>query len=260
MWRLNPRGHQALSRVHGWAVLLLAGVSSACGIAAIGLWRQRRWGYAIVVAGLSMHLVGDILSVVTGAEPRAIIGIPIVATLLVYLSRPRVRSAFTVEPTPALHHTIRKAAPDDLPAVTRCLAAAFEAYRDLYTPDAFRDTVLTPEGAERRFREMTVLVAEDESAEIVGTIAYQALESGEGHIRGMAVLPRLHGGGVAERLLSAAEAKMRDLGCVRATLDTTRHLQRAMRFYERHGYARTGVVRDYFGMDLIEYAKVLPGG
>ena len=97
MWQLNPRGHEDFARMHGWAVLLLAGVSGMCGITAIGLWRRRRWGYAIAVAGLSMHLVGDILSVVLGTEPRAIIGIPIVAALLVYLSRPHVRSAFAGE-------------------------------------------------------------------------------------------------------------------------------------------------------------------
>ncbi len=48
----------------------------------------------MAVAGLSIHLVGDILNVVSGTEPRAIIGVPIVAALLVYLSRPHVRRAF----------------------------------------------------------------------------------------------------------------------------------------------------------------------
>lgn len=94
MWQLNSRGHQAFARMHGWAVLLLAGVSGMCVIAGIGLWRRRPWGYAIAVAGLSAHLLGDILSVVSGTEPRAIIGIPIVVALLVYLSRSYVRSAF----------------------------------------------------------------------------------------------------------------------------------------------------------------------
>ena len=94
MWRLNPRGHQGLERIDGWAVLLLAVVSGACVIAGTGLWRRRRWGYAIAVAGLSIHLIGDILNVVSGTEPRAIIGIPIVVVLLAYLRRPHVRSAF----------------------------------------------------------------------------------------------------------------------------------------------------------------------
>jgi uncharacterized membrane protein (DUF2068 family) len=94
MWQLNPRGHQGLARMHGWAVILLAGVSGACAITGIGLWQTRRWGYALAVAGLSVHLVGDILNVALGIEPRAIVGIPIVVALLVYLSRPQVRGAF----------------------------------------------------------------------------------------------------------------------------------------------------------------------
>ena len=94
MWRLNPRGHDALAPIHGWAALLLAVVSCACGITGIGLWLARRWGYALAVAGLSIHLVGDILNVVLGIEPRAVIGIPIVAAILFYLSRPRIRRTF----------------------------------------------------------------------------------------------------------------------------------------------------------------------
>ena len=95
MWQLNPRGYQGLSGMHGWAVLLLAVVSGVCGITGMGLWRLRRWGYVLAVAGLSIHLVGDLLNVVLGIEPRAIIGVPIVAILLVYLSRRSVRGAFT---------------------------------------------------------------------------------------------------------------------------------------------------------------------
>ncbi len=94
MWQLNPRGHYVLSLMHGWAVLLLAVVSCASGITGVGLWLARRWGYVLAVAGASIHLVGDILNVVLGIEPRAIIGIPIVAAILVYLSRSRIRSTF----------------------------------------------------------------------------------------------------------------------------------------------------------------------
>ena len=94
MWKLNPHGHQGLADMHGWAVLLLSLVSGACGVTGIGLWRLERWGYALAVVGLLIHMVGDILNVVLGTEPRAIVGIPIVLGLLVYVSRARVRKAF----------------------------------------------------------------------------------------------------------------------------------------------------------------------
>ena len=41
----------------------------------------------------------------------------------------------------------------------------------------------------------------------------------------------------------------------RVTLDTTEPLQKAMRFYTKHGYAPSGRVADFFGMPLHEYVK-----
>lgn len=153
--------------------------------------------------------------------------------------------------------TIREASPDDATAVMACLASAFEVYRESYTPDGFKDTVLTLQRVKQRFREMTVLLAENDAREVIGTAAYQVLGSGEGHLRGMAVHPRYQGKAVAVQLLSAAETKLRELGCSRVTLDTTIPLKRAIRFYRRNGYESTGVVGDFFGMQLFEYAKKL---
>jgi GNAT superfamily N-acetyltransferase len=73
----------------------------------------------------------------------------------------------------------------------------------------------------------------------------------------MAVLPQLCGSGVALQLLSAIEEWLRMQGCMRVSLNTTRPLQAAMRFYEKNGYARSGRVSDFFAMDLIEYEKSL---
>ena len=152
---------------------------------------------------------------------------------------------------------IRHATAADVEAVRRCLAGAFAPYQARYTPDAFRDTVPTVEALRQRFREMTVLVAEDASGQIVGTIAHQVSPSGEGHLRGMAVDPELQGSGTAEALLSTAERELAAQGCPRVTLDTTGPLERAIRFYRRCGYEATGRVSDFFGMALFEYAKSL---
>ena len=69
-------------------------MSAACGTAAFGLWRGRLWGYRVATGLLIVNLVGDIANVALGTEPRAIVGIPIVALLLFYLSRPGVRTYF----------------------------------------------------------------------------------------------------------------------------------------------------------------------
>src|SRR5215210_5903625 len=47
MWRLNPRARTAFSSMGAWAPVLLITVSAACGAAAFGLWRGRRWGYRV---------------------------------------------------------------------------------------------------------------------------------------------------------------------------------------------------------------------
>ena len=56
-------------------------------------------------------------------------------------------------------------------------------------------------------------------------------------------------------MLQAAESELRARGCRRVTLDTTQPLERAMRFYEKNGYRRSGNVGDFFGMPLFEYVK-----
>ena len=151
---------------------------------------------------------------------------------------------------------VRKATPADLAGVCACLAEAFEPYRARYSPGGFADTVLTIETARRRFEHMTILVA-DNRGSIVGTIGFQSGANGEGHLRGMAVLRSSQGSGIATELLAAAEAGLRDQGCTRVTLDTTRPLERAIAFYARHGYTPTGVIGDFYGMELIEYEKML---
>jgi predicted N-acetyltransferase YhbS len=153
--------------------------------------------------------------------------------------------------------TIRRAELKDIPGVIHCLTAAFEPYRESYTPDGFRDTVPTAEDAQRRLKEMTILIAEDGSSSIIGSISYQVFNSCEGHLRGMAVIPEFQGKGVANRLLWAAEAALRKLGRSRVTLDTTLPLRRATRFYMQHDYKATGITKDFFGMPLFEFEKTL---
>jgi len=102
---------------------------------------------------------------------------------------------------------------------------------------------------------MVVLVAESPSGAILGTITGAPVVPPGGHLRGMAVRPAAQGTGVAEELLRAALEALRARGCQRVTLDTTMPLTRAARFYERHGFRKTGRVTDFFGMPLVEYAR-----
>lgn len=150
---------------------------------------------------------------------------------------------------------IRAASETEASAVWHCLTQAFAAYCTAYTPGAFADTVPDVEDIRARLREMHVLVASI-SGTIVGTVSATS-RAKQGHVRGMAVLPEWHGRGVAAKLLAAIEDWLGSRGCTQVTLDTTLPLRTAMKFYEKHGYRRSGSVSDFYGMPLIEYVKQL---
>ena len=151
---------------------------------------------------------------------------------------------------------IRRATESDAAAILNCLAEAFEPYRTEYTADAFADTTLNPQALKQRMARMTIFVAVAGN-QVVGTIGCSLVSEEEGHLRGMAVLRSQQGSGIAAQLLDAAEQELRDRGRTLVTLNTTKPLQRAIRFYERHGYRATGQSKDFYGMPLFEYRKRL---
>lgn len=151
--------------------------------------------------------------------------------------------------------SVRNASRADASGILHCLGQAFAEYRSRYTRGGFADTVLTRRSLRKRFDNMTVLVAVDLSGQIIGTIAYKLEDHGEAHLRGMAVLPEWRGHKVASDLLEKAESELRELRCRAITLDTTRPLQRAIRFYEKRGFRATGKAGSFFGMDLLAYRK-----
>ncbi len=151
---------------------------------------------------------------------------------------------------------IRAADAADAAQIVARLEAAFAPYRGLYTAAAYADTVPDIDGMLRRIAGMHVLVAAA-GDQVAGTIAGTLNDQGEGHLRGMAVLPQWQGSGIASQLLVAIEDYLRAQGCHRVTLDTTLPLQRAIRFYQSRGYRRSGVTTDFFGMSLHEYARDL---
>ena len=150
--------------------------------------------------------------------------------------------------------SISRAAPEHCTGILECLGLAFAPYEDSYTPEAFLDTVLTPETLRERLTQMSVFVATDIAGQVVGTIACKVLDGDEGHLRGMAVRPGWQGSGLAKCLLETAEEELRRAGCKTVTLDTTEPLKRAVRFYAKNGYRPSGS-GCFFGMPLFEYRK-----
>ena len=149
--------------------------------------------------------------------------------------------------------SIRRATLTDAPGILACLHEAFEPYRSSYTSEAFAHTVLTADSARDRLASMIVLVAVDSSGRILGTVGFHPVSPSECHLRGMAVLTEMQGTGLAGRLLRQAMAEIAGLGYTRVSLGATEPLERAVRFYQRNGFRRSGKVTDFFGMRLREY-------
>jgi hypothetical protein len=93
-WRLNPRARESFSRMGTWAPLLLGVVCLACLACAYGFFAGKRWGYQLGVGGLLLNLAGDVVNSALGIEPRAVVGVPVVALILWYLVSRQVRDFF----------------------------------------------------------------------------------------------------------------------------------------------------------------------
>src|SRR2546423_9407843 len=74
MWRLNPGAREGFSHMGTRAIVLMCAVCVACTATAVGLWRGARWGDWLAVLLLAINLLGDVVNVVTGTEPRAAVG------------------------------------------------------------------------------------------------------------------------------------------------------------------------------------------
>ena len=59
------------------------------------------------------------------------------------------------------------------------------------------------------------------------------------------------------KLLVAVEHWLLAAGCTQLSLHVTAVLHRAIRFYEKNGFMRTGRSEDFFGMPLAEFSKPL---
>ena len=94
MWRLNPRAREQFAQMGGWAILLMAVVSVLCALTAHGLWRGSRLGFVLGVTMLLVSLLGDLANAGLGIEPRAWVGVPIAALLLIVLVTGRARDFF----------------------------------------------------------------------------------------------------------------------------------------------------------------------
>ena len=132
---------------------------------------------------------------------------------------------------------IRRAFPNDAPAIVSVLYESFLEYEAIYALKAFRTTSIGIETVFGRMREGPVWVAVLDHA-IVGTASTVANKAGL-YIRGMAVLPAFRGRGIGRLLMEHIEQYAMAKGFQRMFLSTTPEMSAAIRFYEHFGFELT---------------------
>jgi hypothetical protein len=98
MWALNPRARGGFDAMGRWAIVLMGVVGAACGSAAAGLWKGRRWGRRLAIALLSVNVAGDLANAILARDARTLIGLPIAGALILYLVRNRRVRRYFGEP------------------------------------------------------------------------------------------------------------------------------------------------------------------
>jgi len=87
VWHLRPDARADLEEFGMWSIALMATVGAGCGLAALGLARQREWGRHLAIGVLTVNLVGDTFNAVFRGDLRTLIGLPIGGLMIWYLMK-----------------------------------------------------------------------------------------------------------------------------------------------------------------------------
>ncbi|SDL47433.1 Ribosomal protein S18 acetylase RimI [Lentzea albidocapillata subsp. violacea] len=160
---------------------------------------------------------------------------------------------------------IRPATEADLPAVGSVTVEAYVTDGFVGAHDGYA-TVLAD--AESRFRAAELLVAQDESGTVLGSVTVvrpgtpyaEISRPGELEFRMLAVSAAARGRGVGEALVRAVFDRARAAGATHVVLSSSEKMLAAHRLYERLGFTRLPE-RDWTplpGVNLVAYAYGTP--
>jgi hypothetical protein len=94
LWRFNPEARVAFRGMGPLAIALMAVVSTACAVAAIGLAKLAPWGRALAIGVLTINLLGEASAALIRHDRRTLIGLPIGGAMIVYLLSKPARNSF----------------------------------------------------------------------------------------------------------------------------------------------------------------------
>lgn len=94
LWALNQNAHDQLSSIGRTGALLFVVLAFSLCFAAIGWFRRRAWGWALGTAVITVNMFGDLGQIAFGERWKGVIGVIIAGILLIYMTRPSVRTYF----------------------------------------------------------------------------------------------------------------------------------------------------------------------
>jgi len=150
----------------------------------------------------------------------------------------------------------RKAQILDINEIYNTLLKAFEPYKSNYTNDAYNATVLTLKDIKNRIlgdKYEIYVVTKDKK--IIGTFSILKKNKDILHLRSMAVHPDFQGKGFGLFILRKIDMFAKKNNYKFISLDTSKPLKRAIKFYKNFGFEFTGNNQDFYGVKIFEMIK-----
>jgi GNAT superfamily N-acetyltransferase len=138
---------------------------------------------------------------------------------------------------------MRRARPEDAPAVGRELAAYLDYIGDALDADGL-DHDIAHWQDEYDGRTGVLLLVVDEGGEVVGTAAVRVFEPGVAELKRMWLRPAARGRGLAQQLLDKCLDEGRRLGCQTMRLDSQANLAAAVKLYRTNGFREIPIYND----------------
>jgi len=95
VWHLYPERRPLLMAYRAWLAPGFLLLATAMASASLGCFRRRRWGWWLAVGIFTVNGLGDAAQLLSGHFLEGGIGVTVAATILFYLSLPKVRGIFT---------------------------------------------------------------------------------------------------------------------------------------------------------------------
>jgi ribosomal-protein-alanine N-acetyltransferase len=131
---------------------------------------------------------------------------------------------------------------------------------ELFGDEAWSDAMFWSELAEHHTR--TFLVEEDDAGVVCAYAGLCAYAPHEAYIQTIAVAPQSQRHGIGEKLLVTLLDEAQRRNCEHVDLEVRADNDAAMRLYERHGFARIAMRRNYYqpsGTDAVVMRRVAGG-